>query len=142
VIFKIILELYLDLPFCNLDRVKHSFLRKVDCSRHISLQKHTSTKQEAGTRQGSWADRAGGLGQVGGLTTSELWESQQAKVAGVKGYPRQNQTTEPMQYQPLTSWGDACSKCMHCPVTSWANPGNTNGGSITVLLTSCLTSLD
>jgi hypothetical protein len=54
-IFKIILELYLDLPFCNLDRVKHSSLRKVDCSRHFSFHKPTSTKQEAGT------DKAAGL---------------------------------------------------------------------------------
>ncbi len=29
--------------------------------------------------------------------------------------------TEPMQYQPVTSWGKACSKCIHRPVMSWTD---------------------
>jgi hypothetical protein len=31
-----------------------------------------------------------------------------------------DKTTESMQYRPVMSWGDACSKYMHWPVTSWA----------------------
>jgi hypothetical protein len=46
----------------------------------------------------------------------------QSILLDVYGYIQDEiKTTQPMKYRPVTSWGDARSKCMHRPVMSWAD---------------------